>query len=104
MSGVPHFALPFRIVGTSAVVNEQGSDAEISDSVAGVALYTRGERLEQPRFGITDQTFREGGADPTQLLAELREWEPRATLEAVADATALRDMRSSITIDTEGAA
>lgn len=101
-AAVPHFALPFRFAGGRAVVNEQGSPAEISDAVAAVALYTRGERLERPTFGVSDQTFREGGADPARVLAEIHESESRATLAAAADATAIRERASRITIDTEG--
>lgn len=85
---VPHLALPFSVSrdGTANVL-EQDSLGEITQCVSVLVGTTLGERIEQPDYGVPDQTFRteiERGA----ILQAIEEWEPRAlaTLEDHPDA------------------
>jgi hypothetical protein len=39
-----------------------------------------GSRQEEPDFGVTDQAFRQNGADLEELEAVAGTWEPRASL------------------------
>lgn len=91
MTDVPHFVMPFRFRYTGgtrveAAVAEQDSLDDIFSCVEVVARYTKGERLAQLDFGISDQTFSETDIDLDQVMAEIMEWEPRANLPV--DATA----------------
>lgn len=97
---IPHFALPFRIVAGQAVVNEQNSPEEIRDCVAAIVSYTVGSRPERPNFGVEDETFEEGGADPAVYLAAVARFEPRADVHALADPSRLAAYLSSVNLDT----
>jgi phage baseplate assembly protein W len=81
---IPHFSLPFRIEGGVAVVVEQDSSAEIADCVAAVCLTLKGQRVEQPGYGISDPAFERGDVTVGALLDEIQPWEPRASLALVA--------------------
>lgn len=78
-TAIPHFSLPFRIVGGAFVVVEQDSSAEIADCIAVACLTLKGERIEEPTYGITDPTFTRGEV-AAGLLKEIQPWEPRANL------------------------
>lgn len=85
MNGVtiPHFSLPFRFAGATAkaaVVVEQDSSAEIADCVRAVLLTLKGQRIENPAYGISDPTFQRGDQVAAELLDEITPWEPRADL------------------------
>lgn len=97
----PHFALPFRFTAGAAVVNEQDSVDEIEDCVLAIASYPIGSRIEKPAFGIPDQTFRQGGADPAVIAAAVNQWEPRAAALASVDNTSLAARLSRVTISTK---
>lgn len=99
---VPHFSLPFRIVGTAAAVNEQDSRLEIRDCVAAVVRTRQGTRIELPAFGVPDETFTEGGADAPAILAAVERWEPRAAAAAAADNSSLAHYVSQIDVDIHG--
>lgn len=94
---VPHFSLPFRIVGAAAAVSEQDSVEEIVDCVQAIARCPQGHRVELPDFGVPDQTFRQGGADTTLVQAALARWEPRASAIATAEVEAAV---SRVTVET----
>lgn len=98
---IPHFALPFRFVNGAAAVNEQNSPEEIRDCVAAIVSYEIGSRPERPDFGVEDEVFEEGGADPSVYLPVIARLEPRADLAAVADASKLAAYISGVTIDVE---
>lgn len=100
---VPHFALPFRVAGGAVVVNEQDSSDEIADCMLAIASYTIGSRPEKPDFGVDDQAFRQGGADPAALAAAIDRWEPRARAVAAADNRSLAELAAAVTITTEEA-
>lgn len=97
---IPHFALPFRIVAGQAVVNEQNSPEEIRDCAAAIVSYIVGARPERPDFGVEDEAFEEGGADPAVYLAAIGRFEPRADAHALADPTRLAAYVSSVNLDT----
>lgn len=65
------------------VTVEQDTDAEIAQCVYALLATEPGQRVELPEYGLEDQAFREGGADLTEIRAEIEEWEPRA--EALTD-------------------
>lgn len=98
---VPHFSMPLRFVDGAAAVVDQDDIAEIADCVANIARYEVGSRPEMPTFGVPDQTFTEGGADPAVVAAAVAVWEPRAQLAASASSTSLEQFVSEITVDVE---
>lgn len=76
---IPHFDLPFRFgLGGSAVCVEQDSVDNVENCVEALFRTEVGQRLEMPEYGIPDQTFTEGGPDPTALATAIDKWEPRA--------------------------
>lgn len=78
---IPHFALPFRIVGArGAIINEQDSEAEIMDCVDTILRYNQGHRPEKLEFGIPDQTFESPVVDGRRIQEALNEWEPRVEM------------------------
>lgn len=80
-----HLRLPLTLTadGTFRTV-EEDSIEEIVQNVA-VVLRTRlGERLATPDFGTPDPTFQ--GLDPAVVLDQIRDVEPRADVEIVAQA------------------
>ena len=77
----PHFAFPFRRgLNGHVVVNEQDSDDDVIDCVEVLLRTNIGERLEEPDYGVIDQTFRMGGADVVYLRGVIAEWEERADI------------------------
>lgn len=78
----PHFRFPFRLnaSGTEPIVADQDEDDEILDSVTVVIATLPGSRIDLPDFGLEEQAFIEGGADPAQVLQSIKVWEPRAVL------------------------
>lgn len=83
---IPHFSLPFRIVNGAAAVSDQNSDAEIGDCVAAVCLTQKGQRIEEPTYGIDDPTFLRGDQAAAALLQEIEPWEPRADIHLISNA------------------
>lgn len=82
----PHFAVPFRLGGTSFAAVEQDSDEEILQCVEAVVRTPLGSRvLDAPDFGIPDPTFRQlgAGASADEIVAAVEEDEPRVS--ALAD-------------------
>lgn len=71
-------AFPFRVSPTTGglVTLEQGSPAEIGQSV-GLLMDTRpGERRVVPGYGLPDPVF--GGVSRVDVAAVIATWEPRA--------------------------
>ena len=78
---VPHFRVPFRIVGGKASVVEQDSQDELAGCVTAILAYEEGSRFELPEFGISDLTFTSPGEDRLgQLRHAVTRWEPRAAV------------------------
>ena len=80
MANSPHFAFPFRVERRSAAVVDQNSVAEIESCVEATLRTPLGTRLEEPEYGIPDETFTQVPADPTAevYLAAVEAQEPRA--------------------------
>lgn len=76
----PKLAVPFRLnaKGTALEVVEQDSFEEIAACVEMTLATPLGWRLENPDFGLRDQTFGEGGADLHEIQNTISMWEPRA--------------------------
>lgn len=85
MADTPHFALPFRISGKAAAVNEQDSLDDIAACVQAVLLTEIGEREDEPDFGIVDRAFSQLPLDPDEVVQAVDEWESRAALLAEED-------------------
>jgi phage baseplate assembly protein W len=74
MTDVPHFAFPF----TFGSFNEQDGIEDITACVTAIVTCPLGHRVEEPQFGIGDQTFSQGGADLSIIRAAVARWENRA--------------------------
>lgn len=94
---LPHFAYPFRFVGTSAVVTEQDSAEEIMDCARAVLLCPLGFRTELPGFGVADQTFA-NAPDRNAMEGALSEWEPRAMAIVETERDAFDELVSNVTV------
>lgn len=82
----PHLAFPFDLSAGSAAVTEQDSLDEIVDCVEVILRTPRGQRVDQPDFGLADPTFRMNGMDASEIEGSVAQWEPRADVEAVRQA------------------
>jgi hypothetical protein len=79
ITDTPQFALPFRILGGTAQVNEQGSADDIAACVEAILRYPMGYRPEAPEFGRPrGLAFNKGDLELAQLAAQLARLEPRA--------------------------
>jgi phage baseplate assembly protein W len=98
---VPHFALPFRYINGSAVVNEQDSLDDIADCVYAICLTNPGDRSELPDFGITDPAFQELPLNTTVLQQQIEAWEPRVQLliDAAPDQYDLSVTNAQVTVE-----
>lgn len=102
---IPQFSLPFRFQGgLVAAVVEQDTPEEITDCVQAIIRTPVGQRLELPGFGIPDQSFTQGGADPAPIVAAVEKWEPRADALAQANNESLSQFVTSIVLNVQGAA
>ena len=76
---LPHFALPFQIVGSTAATVEQDSIEDVSACVQVLVSTTVGERVEVPTYGVPDPVFSNvKDATPGNWISAIRKWEPRA--------------------------
>lgn len=82
MADSPHFQIPFRLERGAFAVVEEDSLEEIANCVYAIFATEYDWREEEPGFGITDQTFLQGGANLEELKSAARDWEPRAELLA----------------------
>ncbi len=80
MTDIPHFDMPFRYVNGTPVVNAQDSIGDIAACVYVIAATEPGSREDIPEFGVTDPTFSQEPVNGSRLLAQVRQWEPRAQL------------------------
>jgi hypothetical protein len=82
MISAPHFDLPFRFSGGSAVVNEQGSEGDVAACVYAACATEPGALLDRPTFGVPDITFSQEPIQPSALLGPISRCEPRARILA----------------------
>lgn len=76
----PHFALPFRLVATGALVNEQDTIDDISTCVTTIMLTHLGWRDEVPDFGVPDYAFRKTPIGAADIYDMAGSQEPRAIM------------------------
>lgn len=97
----PHFRYPFRFglgADKHALVNEQGSDDEITDAVMVICKTPVGWRDDLPDFGIPDQVFQEQPLKVDDLHAALDQWEDRAAYKVLTDTNYREMLLARITI------
>ena len=93
VSPIPHFLVPFVITDAGSVATvQQGTLAEIIQSVSNLIGTTPGTRYMVPGYGIPDPTFE--GIDPVTLRQAVAKWEPRAAVSM----TALPDGTTTVTV------
>lgn len=74
---------PFRMGGfngSQIPFVEQDGDEEVAQCVALVFTASPGDVVDDPKFGLTDPTFRPGGVSVAALEAAANTFEPRALL------------------------
>lgn len=79
---IPHFDIPFRMVGNHAAVNDQDTIEDVDACVEAILRTHTGQRLEVPTFGVPDLTF---GLQPLKLgpvINAVLDQEPRASMVA----------------------
>lgn len=81
MPDIPHFDVPFRLLGSSFAQNEQGSSEDIFACVQAVVRYHPGERELLPEFGMADMAFSPRPVSGRELVEAVQRWEPRAALD-----------------------
>lgn len=74
MADIPGLAWPFRMAGRRLAQVEQGSLADVQQSVHSYLATNRGERPLSPDFGLDDPTFGPG-VDTARLAAEIEDAE-----------------------------
>lgn len=84
MADTPHFAHPFRI-GQSVAVVDQDTDEEILGCVWAICSTEIESRDELPEFGVEDLAFRREEAVRAEVVDAVREWEPRVEAEATTE-------------------
>lgn len=101
---IPHFTIPFHFHdhgqnGTRVHVENQDTSEEIFSCVEATVRYNIGYRVEKPRFGIHDQTFRQSGVDRLQLEADILRWESRADLLLESDPQRVDELVSHVQVE-----
>lgn len=84
MADTPHFAHPFRI-GQSVAVVDQDTDEEILGCVWAICSTEIESRDEVPEFGVEDLAFRAEGEVTQEVVEAVREWEPRVEADATTE-------------------
>lgn len=77
---VPHFDLPFAYSAGKPNVVEQDSLDDVANCVEAVVRTTQGQRLEISDFGIPAQTFATTPLDQATIVAQILQYEPRASV------------------------
>lgn len=80
IADVPHFDLPFRLVGTSFGVEEQDSAEDVANCVECIIRTPYGFRDDNPSFGLDDPVFDYLPLNVEHIRAQIEEQEPRAKL------------------------
>jgi phage baseplate assembly protein W len=87
LPSVPHLAFPFRVEDGSVATVEQNSPEEIRQCVLAVLKTKIRSRIEEPDYGIPDETFKRQSPRPSVdvYVRAVEEAEPRAHLLATAE-------------------
>jgi phage baseplate assembly protein W len=77
----PHFAVPFTVSGGAPLEVEQDTAQEISQCVEVVLQTIEGTWIDEPEFGIPDETFTQLAPNPDAALylSAIDRWEPRSS-------------------------
>jgi len=81
MDSVPHLELPMRVVGGQYAQREQDTDAEVADAIRVLVSFMRGDRIEDPEFGVDDPSFQTQPIDTDDIYSAIHEYEPRAQVD-----------------------
>lgn len=99
---IPHIALPVRMIAGRVAAVEQDTLDELATRVEVVVRYQPGDLDHDPEFGVTDETFRQGGPDPDVYLAAIGRFEPDVDALAEADPDRLAELTGRVRIDLTG--
>lgn len=81
MDNIFHLAIPFRVVNGAYSTRQQDSNAEATDCVRNIMVFAKGDRIEDPEFGIEDPTFQTQPIDIDDIASVIAEYEPRVNAE-----------------------
>jgi phage baseplate assembly protein W len=77
---VPAFTFPLQLAGSDFAVREQDSTAEVVDCVSVLLLTPVGSRIAVPQYGVPETVDTQQPVVHHDLVAAIRQWEPRATV------------------------
>ena len=84
----PRTGWPFRMGGINAdqiVFVDQDDPVEVEQCVAAVFSVTQGDLVDEPKLGLPDPTFRDGGVRENTLVSVAQRWEKRAVVTFTRD-------------------
>jgi phage baseplate assembly protein W len=74
---IPHYAMPLRILNGRFATVDDGSTADVSQSVGLLIATEPGERLSLPAYGVDNALF-STDVNATDIVAQIAKWEKRA--------------------------
>lgn len=77
MTDIPKLKIPFTVTDGKAEVVEQDSNDELAQCTYAILATEVGSRVEDPEFGIPDQSHVKNGASEEEMRAAIEEYEPR---------------------------
>lgn len=80
MADVPHLSLPLHVVGDRLATVDQDTVEELANNVMVITSFSRGERIEDPQFGILPMPFDNRPLSVTDLETTIATYEPRASV------------------------
>lgn len=98
---VPHFDLPFRLLGRGFATVEQDSYEDVANCVEAIIRTPYGTRDDSPEFGIDDLTFDIRPLNIEALTAQIENEEPRTTLAVREDPNLIDNLVSKIVIEVQ---
>lgn len=101
---VPHLALPVKFLAqpdgsVAADTVEQDSHEEIHHCVEAIVRYERGQRPEQPEFGIISPVFQSGPIKTEPIREAVQAWEPRANIVIRSEISSKDELLQHLTIE-----
>lgn len=78
----PHFSIPFEVSGGAPLEVEQDTPQEVSNCVDAVLHTPEGTWIDEPEFGVPDETFAQQVPNPDAVVytAAVERWEPRSSV------------------------
>lgn len=99
----PVLALPLRLDGGRLATLDQGSAAELGQSVRLLMTTRPGERLEDTAYGVPDYTFAPVAAiDPAEIAGAVRDHEPRVDADVDVDVDPSGAVDITVALTREG--